>query len=73
MREREAMSLKLRVDHRRCYKSGECYYNHPELLAVGEDGFPRVLAPEIATSGQRREAEQAIEVCPAQALALVEE
>jgi len=67
------MPLKLRVDHRRCYKSGECYYNHPELLAVGEDGFPRLRVPEIVTPRQRREAEQAIEVCPSQALSLVEE
>jgi ferredoxin len=67
------MPLKLRVDHRRCYKSGECYYNHPELLAVGEDGFPKLLVTELATPRQRHEAEQAIEVCPSQALSLVEE
>ena len=67
------MPLRLRVDTRRCYKSGECYYNHPELLAMGEDGYPRVLADPIATPRQQLEATQAIEVCPAQALALAEE
>jgi ferredoxin len=67
------MPLRLRVDTRRCHKSGECYYNHPELLAAGADGYPRVLAAELTTAPQRREAEQAIEVCPAQALAVVEE
>jgi ferredoxin len=67
------MPLRLRVDTRRCYKSGECYYNHPELLAVGDDGFPRVLVPVLETPRQKREAEQAIEVCPAQALSLVDE
>jgi ferredoxin len=67
------MALKLRVDTRRCYKSGECYYNHPELLAAGDDGYPRVLVPVLETQRQRHEAEQAIEVCPAQALALVNE
>jgi ferredoxin len=67
------MPLRLNVDTRRCYKAGECYYNHPELLAAGDDGFPRVLATEIATPQQKLEAEQAIEVCPSQALALVEE
>ncbi len=67
------MTLKLRIDARRCFKSGECYYNHPGLLAVGEDGFPRALAPEIATDRQKHEAKQAIEVCPSQAISLVEE
>jgi ferredoxin len=67
------MPTKLRVDHRRCYKSGECYYNHPDLLAAGDDGYPRVLVAAIETARQRHEAEQAIEVCPAQALSLVEE
>ncbi len=67
------MALKLRVDTRRCYKSGECYYNHPELLRPGADGFPVVHVAALATPQQKLEAEQAIEVCPAQALALVEE
>jgi ferredoxin len=67
------VTLRLRVDTRRCYKSGECYYNHPELLAAGEDGYPRVLAPRLETDRQRHEAQQAVEVCPAQALSLVEE
>jgi ferredoxin len=67
------MSLRLKVDTRRCHKSGECYYNHPELLVAGADGYPRVLAPELRTARQRIEAEQAIEVCPTQALAVVEE
>jgi ferredoxin len=67
------MALKLRVDTRRCTKSGECYYNHPELLAAGEDGYPRVLVAALETARQRHEAEQAIEVCPSRALALVDE
>lgn len=67
------MALKLRVDTRRCHKSGECYYNHPELLAAGDDGFPRVLVAALETARQKLEAEQAIEVCPAQALSVVEE
>lgn len=67
------MALKLRVDRGKCYKSGECYYNHPDLLAMDDDGFPKVLANVIATDRQKLEAEQAIEVCPAQAISLVEE
>lgn len=67
------MASRLSVDTRRCFKSGECYYNHPELLAAGEDGFPRVLVSSLETDRQRQEAQQAIEVCPSQALSLVEE
>ena len=67
------MALKLRIDPRRCFKSGECYYNHPELLAVGEDGYPRALVSALETERQRHEAQQAIEVCPSQALSLVED
>jgi ferredoxin len=67
------MALKLSIDTRRCFKSGECYYNHPSLLAVGDDGFPRSLVLEVLTDRQKREAEQAIEVCPSQAISLVEE
>ncbi len=67
------MALKLKVDPARCYKSGECYYNHPGLLSMGDDGFPEVRVSIIATDKQRVEAEQAIEVCPSQAISLVEE
>jgi ferredoxin len=66
------MSLKIRVDTRRCFKSGECYYNHPALLAAGDDGFPRPLIASLESERQRQEAQQAIEVCPSQALSLVD-
>jgi ferredoxin len=64
--------LTLRVDTRRCFKSGECYYNHPALLAAGDDGFPRPLLPSLESEPLRHEAQQAVEVCPSQALSLVD-
>ena len=67
------MPLKIRVDARRCTKSGECYYNHPALLAAGDDGFPRPLLQSLESEPQRQAAQQAIEVCPSQALSLVDE
>jgi len=67
------VALKIRIDHRRCYKSGECYYNHPGLLAQADDGFPRPLVATLESERERREAQQAIEVCPAQAISLVED
>lgn len=66
------MATRIRIDQRRCYKSGECYYNHPGLLAAGGDGFPVPRVPVLETERQRIEAQQAIEVCPAQAISLEE-
>ncbi len=62
--------MKVRVDLQKCYKSGECYYNHPELFKMGEEGYPVVLVDELSNAVQQRHAEQAIEVCPAVALSL---
>ena len=41
--------MKVKVDFRKCTKSGECYYNYPELFKVGEDGFPVVQVAELST------------------------
>ncbi len=65
------MKLTLIIDRERCYKSGECYYNHPDLLHMGADGFPEVKMTVIASDRARLEAQQAVEVCPSQAIALV--
>jgi len=61
--------MKVKIDYEKCYKSGECYYNHPELFRMGDEGFPVVLVDEIDAE-QRRHAEEAIEVCPAVAISL---
>ena len=62
--------MKVKIDFEKCYKSGECYYNHPELFKMGEDGYPVVLVDEIADEATRKHADQAIEVCPAVAISL---
>ncbi len=64
------MTTHLKIDLTRCIRSGECYYNHPELMKMGPDGAPSLQLAVIATDRQRIEAEQAIEVCPAQAISL---
>ena len=66
------MTTTLKIDLTQCIRSGECYYNHPELIRMNDDGTPQILLPIIATDRQRIEAEQAIEVCPTQAISLVE-
>ena len=64
------MTTKIAIDLTRCIRSGECYYNHPELMKMSPDGSPTLLVGVITTDRQRIEAEQAIEVCPAQAISL---
>lgn len=62
--------MKLKIDLDACYCSGECYYNHPKLFEMGEDGFPQILVAELTTDQEKLEAEQAIEVCPSAAISL---
>ena len=64
--------MRIRIDRDKCYKSGECYYNHPELFRMAEDGYPLVLVDEITDAATRQHAEQAMEVCPAVAISLEE-
>lgn len=64
--------MRVKVDRERCYKSGECYYNHPELFEMGDEGYPVILIGELTDPATRRHAEEAAEVCPAMAISLVE-
>lgn len=61
--------MKIRIDLDKCYRSGECYYNHPELFAMGEEGEPVILVSDV--HGELAlHAEQAAEVCPAVAISV---
>ena len=64
--------MKVKIDYEKCHKSGECYYNHPELFRMGEEGFPVVLvaAGDALGEDMQRHAREAIEVCPAVAISL---
>jgi len=59
--------MNLRVDYQKCSKSGECYYNHPELFRKGDDQFPVVLQPHVPPALEW-EAQGAADVCPVQAV-----
>lgn len=50
--------------------SGECYYNHPELFKMDDDGHPVVLVDDVADTALRLHAKEAAEVCPAVAISL---
>jgi len=52
--------------------SGECCYNHPELFRLGDDGYPVILVGELASEAERRHAAEAVEVCPAAAISIVD-
>ena len=58
--------MKLQVDLAKCTKSGECYYNHPELFKQDPEGYPILLIEELVTEDQKLEAEQALAACPAE-------
>ncbi|MGI9323888.1 MAG: ferredoxin [Pseudomonadales bacterium] len=59
--------MKVRIDLDACYRSGECYYNHPELVRMGDDGDPQLIATDLNSDELERHAREAAEVCPASA------
>ena len=61
--------MKILVDKEKCFMSGECYYNHPELFKMDDEGYPEVLQNPL-TKELLKHAEEAVEVCPAVALRL---
>ena len=61
--------MKILVDKEKCFMSGECYYNHPELFKMDSEGYPEVIKSPL-TKELVKHAEEAIEVCPAVALRL---
>ena len=62
--------MKLKVDLDKCIMAGECRYNHPGLFELGDDGYPVLSKEDVTSENDIFEAEQAIEVCPAQAISL---
>ncbi len=60
--------MRVKVDLKKCTKSGECYYNHPELFKVDSEGFPVVLVDPLDSEDIKIEAQQASEVCPVEAI-----
>ena len=55
------------MDKEKCFMSGECYYNHPELFRMDDDGYPEVIENRL-DQDLLRHAEEAVQVCPAGAL-----
>ena len=60
--------MRVKIDKEKCFMSGECYYNHPELFKMDDDGHPVVLVDDVADVALRLHAKEAAEVCPAVAI-----
>jgi ferredoxin len=61
--------VKISVDNEKCTGHGICESLAEDVFEVGEDGLVHLLAP--APSDEQRDAvREAVEQCPAQALAL---
>ena len=61
--------MKVTIDLDKCYRSGECYYNHPELFGSNDAGDPELAVKEV-TDDHRERAQQAADACPAQAISV---
>jgi len=58
----------LAIDASACIRSGECYYNHPELFRATDAGDPELIASDLPPAEVLRHAREAAEVCPAEAI-----
>ena len=63
---------RLVVNTKRCLKSGQCTYLHPDLFKEGPDGHPIVLV-ERPLGEQLESAREAADICPASAIDLEED
>ncbi|HCV00859.1 MAG: ferredoxin [Dehalococcoidia bacterium] len=64
--------MKLSVNLERCIKAAECSTYHAELFAASDDGFPLVIVEE-PEGEQLEDAEDAVRVCPGNAITLTRE
>ena len=64
--------MKLTVNLDRCIKAAECSTYHAELFAARDDGFPIVVVEE-PEGDQVEDAEDAVRVCPGNAIALIDD
>jgi len=62
---------RISIDRRACLKSGQCSYLQPSLFARDDENWPVVLV-EHPSGNDIEAAQDAIEMCPAQAISLIE-
>jgi ferredoxin len=64
--------MKVRVDHDRCEGHAKCQAAAPKIFEVRDDDLSYVLVDEVPERYQD-DVEQAIRLCPRQAISWVEE
>lgn len=64
--------MRLIIDYQKCLKSGQCSYLHAALIKADPDGTPRVIVEKIGED-LREAAEDAVDLCPSGAIALMEQ
>ena len=62
---------RIEINEELCMNSGQCAYMQPTLFALDPNGKPTVLAPE-PNAEQMPGVEEAIEICPSQAISLID-
>ena len=66
------MSFRVTIDRELCLESGQCAYLQPSVFRLDDDGNPQVVATDFGDP-ERQAAEDAAEMCPSQAITIVDE
>lgn len=61
--------MRIEIDRARCTGHGRCYSLAPELFDCDDEGYGRVLVPEV-TEAQAEQARTAAATCPERAVVL---
>ncbi|HJM74659.1 MAG TPA: ferredoxin [Dehalococcoidia bacterium] len=64
--------MKIEIDRQSCLKSGQCTYLHPDLFERDAEDFPIAKVEQVEPSLVEG-AGEAVELCPASAITLVDE
>lgn len=65
------MSRRIQIDRELCLESGQCAYLQPSVFELDGDGKPQVIAKEFGDA-ERQAADDAAEMCPSQAISIVD-
>ena len=59
--------MRLKIDHTKCAKAGQCYYMHPELVKRGNRDLPQLLIEDVSED-LIDDAEALVDICPSAAI-----
>jgi ferredoxin len=60
----------IRIDLDSCIRSGQCFYMHPKLVRMRDDGYPELVCAEPLSAPDMDEALTLIDVCPVGAITI---